>query len=102
MAAFYIPERSRSLTVDLWSNVAWSEPTEAASVPSSTLFQAPFAYCQTMPSIALQGRRRVTGRLPISPFLPSPVIGSYCCLGTGAQAAATLWVLLFLEFVFLY
>lgn len=70
MAAFHIPERSRSLTVDLWSNVAWSEPTEAASVPSSTLFQAPFAYCQTMPSIAIQGRRRVTGRLPIF-ILPS-------------------------------
>lgn len=46
MAAFHIPERSQSMTVDLWSNVVWSEPAEAASVPlldplSSTLCLLP-------------------------------------------------------------
>lgn len=94
MAAFYIPERSQSMTIELWLNVVWTEPMEAASAPSSTLSQAPFANCQAISSMAVQDRWRATGHLPISILPSSPIICPYCYLGCGAQAAATLWVCL--------
>lgn len=91
MAAFYIPERSQSVTIDLWPNVVWTEPREAAGAPSSALSQAPLAPRQAMPNMAVQDRWRVTGHLPIF-ILPSPMIGPYYYLGPGAREAAALWV----------
>lgn len=91
MAAFYIPERSQSVTIDLWPNVVWTEPREAAGAPSSALSQAPLAPRQAMPNMAVHDRWRVTGHLPIF-ILPSPMIGPYYYLGPGAREAAALWV----------
>lgn len=91
MAAFYIPERSQSVTIDLWPNVVWTEPREAAGAPSPALSQATLAPRQAMPNMAVQDRWRVTGHLPIF-ILPSPMIGPYYYLGPGAREAAALWV----------
>lgn len=90
MAAFYISERSWSVTIDLWPNVVWTEPTEAASAPPwPTLHHS----CPLLGSAQHGGTgMRVTGYLRILPILPSPSPSPspYCYLGSGALEAAVL------------
>lgn len=78
MAAFYIPERSRSGTIDLWLNVVWTGSMEAASAPS-----APLKHLCPLPGsaqCAVQGR---LGSRPPARFHPSG--RPYCCLGCGLR-----------------
>lgn len=88
MAAFYIPGRSWSVTIDLWPNVVWTEPAEAASAP-------PWPPRHHSSPLLGNGQRggtgmRVTGHPRILLTLPSPMTSPYCCSGSGAREAAAL------------